>query len=416
MPNQRKLLIILFTSLIVLVASIFPYLVQAQTSVIDSSVQYDFGEQIIIFIQIRTDLPVDQAVIVLEIENETQTIIEPVLVTPVAGASDEYSLKYTHDLSAKPLRAFARIDYSFEVTLKDGSVDLVAGDSFVYKDDRFDWQEREEEPFRVYWYEGDVLFAQQVLDTAQEGLEHIQNLLPYPIPTPLEIYIYPSFSEMQDALNPNSPSWVAGHADPDLGVIVLTLPKGPDQYLLMEQRIPHELMHIALYQETGSGYTNIPTWLNEGLASLAELYPNPDYRILLGHATDLDSLLPMSTLCSGFPREASNALLAYAQADSFTRYLYNSYGSPGLQDLVQAYTTGLDCEHGAKTALGKTLTQLERQWRSESLGEDLTRAAINNLIPWFVLILVVLGVPISMGIQKMRQASAAGKPTNQVQE
>jgi len=397
MPYQRNKLKFVILLLFVLTSIAFPYIVFAQTSVIDSSIQYDFGEHIIIYVQIQTSIPVEQAVIVLEIENETRTIIEPVLVTPVAGASDEYSLKYTHDLSAEPLRAFAKIDYKFEVTLKDGS-------------------EREEEPFRVYWYEGDVLFAQQVLDTAQEGLEHIQTLLPYPIPTPLEIYIYPSYSEMQDALNPNSPSWVAGHADPDLGVIILTLPKGPDQYLLMEQRIPHELMHIALYQETGSGYTNIPTWLNEGLASLAELYPNPDYRIHLDHATDLDSLLPMSTLCRDFPREASNALLAYAQADSFTRYLYNSYGSPGLQDLIQAYTTGLDCEHGAKTALGKSLTQLERQWRSESLGEDLTRAAINYLIPWYVLILVVLGVPILMGIRKMRQAAAAGKPTNQVQE
>jgi len=219
--------------------------------------------------------------------------------------------------------------------------------------------ERTEGSFQVYWYEGELEFGQQVLDTAQEGLIQIQNLLPLPVPDPLKIYVYPDAREMQATLDTASAGWVAGHADPELGVIVVALPGGPDQFLLMEQRIPHELMHIALYQATDMGYANLPAWLSEGLAAQVELYPNPDYRVFLSNAIENDSLIPMSNLCQSFPREASNAMVAYAQSESFTRYLYNAYGTPGLDALVTNYANGLDCDHGAKAALGRDLFQLD---------------------------------------------------------
>ena len=82
----------------------------------------------------------------------------------------------------------------------------------------------------------------------------------------------------------------------------MALPESPERQLLAEQRIPHELMHIFLFNSTPLGYKNIPVWLTEGLASLAELYSNPDYPIVLEEAVKDEGLLPMSTLCGGFPR------------------------------------------------------------------------------------------------------------------
>ena len=203
---------------------------------------------------------------------------------------------------------------------------------------------------------------------------------------------------MQTALNPASAAWVAGHANPELGVMVVALPEGPDQVLLIEQRIPHELMHIALYRKTVTGYANLPIWLSEGLASQVELYPNSDYRIMLEFAALNDSLLPMSNLCRSFPREASNALLAYAQADSFTRYLYRTYGTTGLNKLVTNYANGLDCDNGAKAALGKDLSQLERAWLSELTNENLALTTFTNLLPWLIFLLFALGAPLGLAL------------------
>jgi hypothetical protein len=200
---------------------------------------------------------------------------------------------------------------------------------------------------------------------------------------------------------------VAGHADPDLDVIVVALPEGPEQRLLIEQRIPHELMHIVLYQVTGRGYTDLPTWLNEGLASNVELYPNPDYRILLDNAVEEDSLLPMSSLCKTFPRDANSALLSYAQSASFTSYLHRNFGISEMDELVTTYANGLDCEQGAKVALGKGLTQLEHNWQRDVLAENVTLTAINNLLPWFVLLATALVLPTILILRKAR-----GKPAH----
>jgi hypothetical protein len=289
------------------------------------------------------------------------------------------------------------------VRLQDNQTFTSPDAHFEYADNRFEWQSRQEGPFQVHWVEGDTAFAQSVLDVAQEGMTRLQNLLVMPAPALIEIYIYSDAQVMKEALRPSSEAWVAGHADPDLGVVLVALPPGPDQRLLIERRIPHELAHVALYQAARLGYQNLPVWLNEGIASLAELYPNPDYRIVLEDALERNSLLSMDSLCQTFPRDVSNALLAYAQAASFTGYLRDTYGISGLQKLVETYANGLDCERGAKVALGMDLTQLERQWQRDALAQNVSLTVFIKLLPWLVLVVAVLAVPLAL-LFRRRQA------------
>ena len=181
--------------------------------------------------------------------------------------------------------------------------------------------------------------------------------------------------------------------------------------LLMEQRIPHELMHIALYELAKMRYDNLPVWFKEGLAAHVELFPNQDYRVMLDYAIDNDSLIPLSNLCKSFPPDATSALLAYAQSESFTSYLIDTYGTEGMERLVTEYANGLDCDRGARVALKKSLAQLERQWRAELLNENPTLTAFNNLLPWLIIMLVVLAAPIGLAVYylKARRAQDTSK-------
>ena len=165
----------------------------------------------------------------------------------------------------------------------------------------------------------------------------------------MDIYAYASAKDMQEILQSIKKNWIGAHADPDLGVMVLSLPEGPEQRLEMERQIPHELMHILLYKMVGAGYVNLPAWLSEGLASVAELYPNPDYLVLLENAHNKGNLPSIISLCQSFPRDASGAFLAYAQSASFTRYLHQRFGSSGMERLVRQYADGLDCERGIRS-------------------------------------------------------------------
>jgi hypothetical protein len=314
-------------------------------------------------------------------------------------------LLYTANLIDDPLRAFSTVVYWFEVSLKGGTAVKSERSSFYYEDNRFQWRTRASEDFRVHWYEGDDAFAQSLLDVAELGLENIQKFLPLKQTEPVEIYAYASAQEMRATLQTLGKSWVGAHTDPDLGIMVVSLPRGPEQRLEMERQIPHELMHLLLYQWLGPGYGNLPAWLNEGLASVAELYPNPDYLILLNKALDDDELLPMASMCQTFPREASGAFLAYAEATSFTRYLHQQYGTSGLEQLARAYAEGMSCERGVQVALGSTLTQLERRWRGEAFREDALLKALVNLSPWLVVLFLALVVPFGLALARAKRKS-----------
>lgn len=370
--------------------------VRAQQEDDDIPFQYIFGEYIDFRGELAEDLQIERLLLFIKVEGENQTRSGEANITD----GGEYTMRY--DLAEQPIRAYSEVTYWLEATLQNDDALEFDKQTFQYVDDRFEWQTRDADEMHVHWYEGDSTFAQSVLDTAKAGLENIQRLLPLELEVDVDIYVYASAKEMRDTLQVSGTNWVGAHTDPDLGVMVVSLPPGPEQRLEMERQIPHELMHILLYQELGPAYKNLPTWLNEGLGSVAELYPNPDYLILLNSAYEQDTLLPINDLCETFPQDASGAFLAYAQATSFTRYLHQEYGSTGLEDLVNQYAEQVSCNRGTQMALGSSLAQLDRSWRNAAFGENMALSSLGDLLPWIVLLVVILAVPITLTIRGMR--------------
>ncbi len=398
----KPIFMVLFSLLFLLASGFTPAI--AQSPQLESSASYQFGESITFQAVLFSDQPIKAATIFFQAENDSRTNLAEVEISQ--SDSSHYQLRYTHLMDYYALRPFAQIEFRWEIDFEEGESFSSPKFSFVYTDNRFDWQQLEEKPFRVFWYQGDKAFAQSILDTAQEGLKQLERILSLSAPEQLDIYVYNDTSALLQSLNPAGPSWVSGHADPDLGVVLVTIPAGTEQRQDIEQRIPHELAHIALYQATGLGYYNLPTWLNEGLASLVEIYPNQDYQVLLDHAVETDSLLAMQSLCNGFPRDASSALLSYAQAASFTRYLYERFGAAKIGELVNTYANGVSCENGIQSTLGATLAQLESQWRREALEQNVAQKALQNLVPWLALLALILGTPLVLVIYRLRTAKA----------
>jgi hypothetical protein len=372
----------------------------ASTRLIDSYVNYIFGQQITFQAHFETSIPIQQVVVLFSAQGDPHTISGIATLQPDGEAIFRFELKnYT-------LRPFSKVQYRYRVELEQGEPYLSDFLSFDYIDNRFNWQKLDDAPFRVFWYSGDIAFAQEILDVAQQSLQRSQNLLPVELKKPMiDIYVYDNATDMQAALEPVGEAWIAGHADPSLGVMVVALPGGPDQRLRMAQRIPHELMHILLYETMGDSYSNLPVWLNEGLASSAELYPNPDYQVLLKNASQKNNLLPLNSLCEVFPRDVSNALLAYAQSASFTNYLHQRFGKSGILSLVQNYSNGLSCERAVEAALGKSMAQLERQWRGDTFSENTLSTALGNMLPWLVLPALILGIPLALALLRGRKSN-----------
>jgi hypothetical protein len=84
-------------------------------------------------------------------------------------------------------------------------------------------------------------------------------------------------------------------------------------------------------------------------------------------------------------------------------YIRETYGISGLGRLTNAYGDGFACELGATNALGTPLSKLESRWREDVLGQNVEGVAARNLLPFILLLLLVLVVPIWGGIDMLLQ-------------
>jgi hypothetical protein len=233
---------------------------------------------------------------------------------------------------------------------------------------------------------------------------------------PVEFYIYANTNDLRATLKDGANDWIAGHADPSLGVVMVVIEPGGEQNITMEQRIPHELMHVMMSRAVGVGYQNIPLWLREGTATLVEIYPNPDYDRVLADAAARNDLIPLKDLCGSFSTEGGRAFLAYAESRSFTNYLHETYGSSGLLKLASTYADGVDCERGAELALGVSLSTLENRWRTSVLGQNSILPALQNMTPYLVLLCFVLIIPLFGILTAQRKKGIRNEPESSVRK
>jgi hypothetical protein len=359
---------------------------QSSIEIIDQEVKYEFGELLNFYIEYG---------VVSNLENLTLFIQAggvPTFIGAVPVTGDGQG-RFVYDLSARPLPAFSNISYYYQFAFSSGEVVVSPTFQFNYLDNRFNWQELIEEPFSIFWYEGEIIIAQEVLDAAVEGQERILELLQQPPDNqPISIFIYSSEEDLSSSLSSVGQSLVEGLADPVRGAVVVALPTAVDQPLQIQRLIPHELTHIYLYRFMNAEYEYLPAWYSEGLASQMEAYTLPEYDLILERAYSTKDLIPMLHLCQAFPTDPDLALQAYAQSNSIVGYLRQQYGIPVLQALIYAYDQGLSCDRGVQEALGMTLEDLDQEWQNSTFGGGRRTLLI------YILLGVLLALIVSLGL------------------
>ena len=396
--RQRIMNIILIT-LLVATLSLKPDQVRAQEGIVVENPQAvsDFGKSITFTAKIKASSPIQQASLLFRGINEEVTRVETIQV-----AADG-SVNYVYDASLNVFPPFSEIVYWFQATLSDGKTYTSDSTRFQYSDNRFPWRETSQANVTIHWYAGDDAFGASALDSAGAGLLAMKDIVPLSLTEPIHIYIYSNVNDLGDTMMLGGREWAGGHAHADLGVVLVAVSPGANQFAEMDPLIPHELAHIMLYRALGDQYDMQPVWLIEGIASMVELYPNPDYTRALEIASVNHTLIPFTDLCASFPADSGSAFLAYAQSQSFVTYIRDSFGVSGLSRLTSTYRDGFECDLGATKALGSSLGQLDSRWRENVLGQNQTGAALRNLLPFFLLLVLVLIVPIWGAIDVMRQ-------------
>ncbi len=364
-----------------------------------TDVTYTFGEQITFTAELLLEKELQEAYLFMTpFQQDTQVMQVPL--------DQPDHIVFNRDLVESPLHAFSEIEYWYRLIAVDGSQFDSPHFTFFYGDNRFEWQTLSDDTFEVFWHDRDMEFGQNVLNVAHTGLDSAEKYIPVNPSLSqgmkkVKIYVYEDPKDLQTALklSPTS-SWVAGHTNPEISTILISIPTGLEQQLEMERQIPHEITHILQYRFAGEQFSELPIWWIEGTASLAELYPNADYPRVLENAVESETLLPMQSLTKTFPRDASQAFLAYAESASFTRYLYQNYGKENTQRLMEKYMDGMGLDEGSQEVLGESLTQVEQNWQQEELSVNLGQLAWKNFSPYILLFLLILIPPVSVGMRR----------------
>lgn len=368
---------------------------QSKVDIQSPEVSYLFGHHIAFEAEINSVQPIQEVQIFFRENNSSDTL------SIVADLDENNTALGVYEISqGRSIQAFTEITYWFQVTLVNRDVVESSNFSFSYTDNRFAWNTQEGGPFTVHTYQGDEAFAQDILDMSLKGLEESNGILGAPSIQNIDIYVYGNSDDLQYALNLSGQTWIAGHADPTLGVVLVSIRPGPLQQIESGRQVPHEITHILLYQATLDGYANLPAWLNEGIASLAENIPETDFLLRVDQAAEAGSLIPLADLCAAFPTDAASAGLAYAQSNSFAKYLLNEYGVANLNQLIADYASGLDCESGTFAAYGGSLNQLERQWQLSLRPINPTQTALLDTLPWLTIMVLMLAAPVALMFAK----------------
>ena len=146
-----------------------------------------------------------------------------------------------------------------------------------------------------------------------------------------------------------------------------------------------------IYQIVGPGYSTMPTWLDEGLATNIELQPEPAYADALATATQSETLIPLEALCGPFGIDRARAILSYAESASIVRYLQDQEGPADIRQLLEAYRDGATCEGGIQRVFQKSLSELQFDWENNVLRANPFRIFFRDNQKYFF-VLAIAGV------------------------
>ncbi|MCP5096475.1 MAG: hypothetical protein GY943_13055 [Chloroflexi bacterium] len=250
--------------------------------------------------------------------------------------------------------------WQWTLTLADGSSVTLPKQSKTYLDDWFVWQSVSDDSITVNWYRGPHEIGEQLLDAAQTAVSDLAQDTGLHLTDPINLYIYDESFDLQASL-PGAPAWAGGAAFPEHNVILIAANIDYLDYGISTTR--HEVGHLVVGRLTFNCTNHLPTWLNEGLAMVAE--GEEDLRAIetLQEAVDDDTILTLPQLEGSFSIHTDRALQSYAQSYSLVRYLIETYGQTQMLQLLQTFQAGATPDEALLQTYGIDTNGLEDEWR-----------------------------------------------------
>lgn len=255
------------------------------------------------------------------------------------------------------------LEYWWKLTDAEGNSVKTNVENYVYLDNRFDFKQLNSERLTVYWYNGGKAFGDSLFRQANKALNQLEEDVGVSIDRPLKIFIYGTHDDLLSALSVSSQEWTGGVAYSDYGVVVIGVRTDNLDWGL--KAMTHELTHLVIHQATDNPYSDIPRWLDEGLAVYNESPEGLDeqFNERFTQAVTTDSLMTLQTLSSTFPADSDAANLAYGQSGAVIHFILETYGSEAMTKLLAIFSEGALYDNALQEALGEDTKSLDNAFR-----------------------------------------------------
>lgn len=407
---MRNLFAAFFLSLSLLTISTVHAL--PQTDVIDNKVTLGFPETATFSATITADI--DIVSVVLEYGNEQQTCGDVIAKTyPEFTPGKTVNVAWTWEMrQSGSLPPGTQLWWRWRITDANGNETTSETKTATWLDDIHNWNTINDGMINLHWYRGDNSFAQDLMNAAQGGLEFNRTQSGLTTDEPIDLYIYASTNDMQDAML-YEPSWTGGSAFPDYNIVVIGISE--DELEWGRDTMVHELTHILIGDLTFSCLGDVPTWLNEGLAVFSEGELSPGWQDQLDNAIQDNSLVSIRSMNAGFSEDSYLATLSYSQSYSVVKYMIETHGQEKMTSLLTLLRDGTAIDDALQHTYGFNTDGLEDLWRAAVGAQPRTASAQPTVQPTPTFVPTI--VPVAGGSFNLQSTatpiptSSSGSPT-----
>jgi hypothetical protein len=259
------------------------------------------------------------------------------------------------------------IDCWWTVTDASGETLETAPSGVPIEDNRYDWHSITQDNVNLYWYQGDDTFAGELMDAVQSALSRLSDNTGAELQESVSLYIYASAADLQGSMI-FPQEWTGGVAFTYYGIVAIGITPDSTGLAWGKGAIAHELTHLVVHQVTYNPYNALPTWLDEGLAMMAEGELDPYFASTLSQAISDNALISIRSLASPFSALTDLSILSYAESYEVVSYLINEYGRDKMLELLQTFAQGSGYDEALTKVYGFDMDGLNIEWQSWLMG------------------------------------------------
>ncbi len=257
--------------------------------------------------------------------------------------------------------AGADFEWYWEVVLSDGQIVSTEPQIWRYEDPRFEWSSISEGVLEVAYYDRTDI-AEALLREGVQAIEDMTALMGIEELIPIKVYVWANTNDARQVERILSEEFEESVITGGTRVLAdLVHIYQPSRWV-----IRHELTHV-LTKIAGEGpYGDLPAWLDEGTATIAE----DDWRSRRGAVLDFaianDRLLSLRSMeaTSNRPDQVD---LFYGQSAAIVTWLVDEFGQAKMAELFAVFKAGSNVENALLEVYGLGRDEIEDAWR-ESVG------------------------------------------------